>query len=45
MHALSPDGIVRLEDEEGAIWLRPALAGPLDHARELVLDWRDGDVT
>ncbi|MFI1076137.1 GNAT family N-acetyltransferase [Streptomyces puniciscabiei] len=45
VHALSPGGILRLEDEEGAIWLRPALAGPLDHARELVLDWRAGDVT
>ncbi|MGW7823756.1 GNAT family N-acetyltransferase [Streptomyces puniciscabiei] len=45
VHALSPDGIVRLQDEEGGIWLRPALAGPLDHAGELVLDWRDGDVT
>jgi aminoglycoside 2'-N-acetyltransferase I len=41
--ALSPDGIVHLPDEEGALHVRPALAGPLDPARELVFDWRDGD--
>ncbi|MBL1086621.1 GNAT family N-acetyltransferase [Streptomyces actinomycinicus] len=45
VHALSPDGIVRLPDEEGGVHLRPALAGPLDPAGELVFDWRDGDVT
>jgi aminoglycoside 2'-N-acetyltransferase I len=26
------------------VFLRPALAGPLDPPGELVLDWRDGDV-
>ncbi|MEU7427184.1 GNAT family N-acetyltransferase [Streptomyces sp. NPDC048362] len=45
VHALSPDGIVRLPDEEGGVWVRPALAGPLDPAQELVFDWRDGDIT
>jgi aminoglycoside 2'-N-acetyltransferase I len=44
VHALSPDGIVRLPDEEGDVFVRPALAGPLDPAGELVFDWRDGDV-
>ncbi|MFF8729642.1 GNAT family N-acetyltransferase [Streptomyces sp. NPDC015171] len=45
VHALSPDGIVRLPDEEGDVYVRPGLAGPLDPAGELVFDWRDGDVT
>jgi aminoglycoside 2'-N-acetyltransferase I len=44
VHALSPDGIVRLPDEEGDVFLRTALAGPLDPSGELVLDWRDGDI-
>ncbi|MQY39439.1 Aminoglycoside 2'-N-acetyltransferase [Streptomyces sp. RB17] len=44
VHALSPDGIVRLPEEEGGVYVRPALAGPLDPAGELVLDWRDGDI-
>ncbi|MEV7688768.1 aminoglycoside 2'-N-acetyltransferase [Streptomyces bungoensis] len=45
VHALSPDGIVRLPDEEGSLHLRPAPAArPLDPRGELVLDWRDGDV-
>ncbi|MGW2421823.1 GNAT family N-acetyltransferase [Streptomyces sp. NPDC001709] len=45
VHALSPDGIVRLPEEEGSMYVRPALAGPLDPAGEFVLDWRDGDLT
>lgn len=45
VHALSPDGVVRLAEEEGGVYVRPALAGPLDPAGELVFDWRDGDVT
>ncbi|MEU6771945.1 GNAT family N-acetyltransferase [Streptomyces sp. NPDC046759] len=44
VHALSPGGIVRLPEEEGGVYLWPALAGPPDPDRELVLDWRDGDV-
>ncbi|MFF5474189.1 GNAT family N-acetyltransferase [Streptomyces achromogenes] len=45
VHALSPEGIVRLPDEEGGVYVRPAPAGPLDLSGELVFDWRDGDVT
>ncbi|GGW74601.1 aminoglycoside 2'-N-acetyltransferase [Streptomyces lucensis JCM 4490] len=45
LHALSPDGIVRLPEEEGYVYVRPALAGTLDPTGDLVLDWRDGDVT
>ncbi|MFF9523322.1 GNAT family N-acetyltransferase [Streptomyces achromogenes] len=45
VHALSPEGIVRLPDEEGGVYVRPAPGAPLDLAGELVLDWRDGDVT
>ncbi|MFI8894628.1 GNAT family N-acetyltransferase [Streptomyces paradoxus] len=45
VHALSPrDGIVRLPDEEGSTYVRTARAGALDAGRELVFDWRDGDV-
>jgi len=42
--ALGPDGIVRLPEEEGTTFVRPASAGPLDPAHELIFDWRDGDV-
>ncbi|MFC7934011.1 GNAT family N-acetyltransferase [Streptomyces cinereoruber] len=46
VEALSPTGIVRLPEEEGGVFLRPAggrvLPGP---AAPLVFDWRDGDVT
>jgi len=42
--ALGPHGIVRLPDEEGSLFVRPAAAGPLDPAHELVFDWRDGDI-
>ncbi|MGW4567775.1 GNAT family N-acetyltransferase [Streptomyces sp. NPDC004561] len=45
VHALGPHGIVRLPEEEGGVYVRPALAGPLDPAHELVFDWRDGDIT
>jgi aminoglycoside 2'-N-acetyltransferase I len=44
VHGLSPDGIVRLPEEEGDVFVWPALAGVLDHGQEFVLDWRDGDV-
>ena len=44
IRALGVDGVVRLPDEEGSTFVRPALAGPLDLAFELVFDWRDGDV-
>ncbi|MFE9840109.1 GNAT family N-acetyltransferase [Streptomyces sp. NPDC005551] len=42
--ALGPAGVVRLAEEEGTTFVRPAAAGPLDAAHELVFDWRDGDV-
>jgi aminoglycoside 2'-N-acetyltransferase I len=42
--ALGPEGVVRLPEEEGCVYVRPALAGPLDPPDELVFDWRDGDV-
>ncbi|MBD0839999.1 GNAT family N-acetyltransferase [Streptomyces sp. TRM68416] len=41
---LGPDGVVHLPDEEGSTFVRPALAGSLDPAHELLFDWRDGDV-
>ncbi|MEU2439820.1 GNAT family N-acetyltransferase [Streptomyces rubradiris] len=44
VHALSPEGIVRLPDEEGGVYVRPAPAVPLELSGELVFDWRDGDV-
>ncbi|MFL4907247.1 hypothetical protein ACJ6WF_29595 [Streptomyces sp. MMS24-I2-30] len=44
VHALSPDGIVRLADEEGGLHLWPAPAAPPDPGHELLFDWRDGDV-
>jgi aminoglycoside 2'-N-acetyltransferase I len=45
VYGLSPDGIVRLPQEEGGVHLWPVRAGrPLDPEHELVLDWRDGDI-
>ncbi|MFJ6986425.1 MULTISPECIES: GNAT family N-acetyltransferase [unclassified Streptomyces] len=44
IQALSPDGVVRLREEEGSVYVRPAQAGPLDPAGPLLFDWRDGDV-
>jgi aminoglycoside 2'-N-acetyltransferase I len=44
VHVLGPDGIVHLPDEEGSTYVRPASAGPLDPAHDLIFDWRDGDV-
>ncbi|HEX4061526.1 MAG TPA: GNAT family N-acetyltransferase [Streptosporangiaceae bacterium] len=41
--ALTPDGIVRTEDEEDCIYVLP-LSVPLDLTGELTCDWRDGDV-
>ncbi len=41
--ALTPDGIVRTEDEDGAIYVLP-LQVPLDLSAGLTCDWRDGDV-
>ena len=41
--ALTPDGIVRTEEEEGAIFVFPVTA-TLDLSGELTCGWRDGDV-
>jgi aminoglycoside 2'-N-acetyltransferase I len=41
--ALTPDGIRRTADEDGAVYVLP-VAAPLDLAGELICDWRDGDV-
>jgi aminoglycoside 2'-N-acetyltransferase I len=41
--ALTPDGIVRTADEDGAILVLP-VAESLDMTGELTCDWRDGDV-
>lgn len=42
---LGPEGIVRLAEEEGSVFLRPATGRTLpDAAAPLVFDWRDGDV-
>jgi len=41
--ALTPDGIVRTEDEDGGIYVLPA-GVPLDLSGALTCDWREGDV-
>jgi aminoglycoside 2'-N-acetyltransferase I len=41
--ALTPDGVVRTEDEDGSIYVLP-LAVALDPRGDLTCDWRDGDV-
>jgi aminoglycoside 2'-N-acetyltransferase I len=41
--ALTPGGIVRTPDDDGAVFVLP-LAVPLDLRGELTCDWRDGDV-
>jgi aminoglycoside 2'-N-acetyltransferase I len=41
--ALTPDGLRRTPDEDGAIYVLPG-AVALDLAGELTCDWRDGDV-
>jgi aminoglycoside 2'-N-acetyltransferase I len=43
LFALTPDGVVRTSDVDGAVYVLPASA-PLDVAGELTCDWRDGDV-
>ncbi|CAG7626563.1 GNAT family N-acetyltransferase [Streptomyces bryophytorum] len=40
--ALTPTGVVRTPDEDGAIYVYPVT--PLDFTAELICDWRDGDV-
>ena len=41
--ALTPDGVRRTPDEDGAVFVLPGSA-PLDLDGELTCDWRDGDV-
>jgi aminoglycoside 2'-N-acetyltransferase I len=41
--ALTPSGIERTEDDDGAIYVLP-MDAPLDLSGELTCDWRDGDV-
>ena len=41
--ALTPTGIQRTEDDDGAIYVLP-LGVPLDLSGEIICDWRDGDV-
>jgi aminoglycoside 2'-N-acetyltransferase I len=41
--ALTPAGIVRTEDADGAVYVLP-LAVPLDTGSELTCDWRGGEV-
>ncbi|HKH18945.1 MAG TPA: GNAT family N-acetyltransferase [Solirubrobacteraceae bacterium] len=41
--ALTPDGVVRTETDDGGIYVLP-VAAPLDLSAPLVCDWRDGDV-
>jgi aminoglycoside 2'-N-acetyltransferase I len=41
--ALTPDGVVRTPDADGAVYVLPG-AVPLDLGGALTCDWRDGDV-
>jgi aminoglycoside 2'-N-acetyltransferase I len=41
--ALTPTGIQRTEDDDGAIYVLP-LGVPLEFSGEIICDWRDGDV-
>jgi aminoglycoside 2'-N-acetyltransferase I len=43
LRALTPGGIVRTAEDDGAVLVFPA-AHPLDLDGELTCDWRDGDV-
>ena len=43
LRALTPSGVVRTPDEEGAVFVLECAAS-LDLAAELTCDWRDGDV-
>ncbi|MEU6812914.1 GNAT family N-acetyltransferase [Streptomyces sp. NPDC046831] len=44
IHALGPDGAVRLPEEEGSTYVWPASAVEAGPGAELLFDWRDGDV-
>lgn len=40
---LTPDGVQRTEDDDGAIYVLPLDSG-VDPTDEIICDWRDGDV-
>jgi len=42
-YALSPDGVVRTEEDDGSVFVLP-VSGDLDITRELTCDWREGEV-
>ncbi|MBO0870604.1 MAG: GNAT family N-acetyltransferase [Micromonosporaceae bacterium] len=42
-YVLSPDGVRRTEEDEGAIFVLP-VSVPLDLSGEITCDWREGDV-
>lgn len=46
IEAYGPAGVMRLPDEEGSTYLRPAAGRPLPVAEDgaLLFDWRDGDL-
>ena len=44
LSALTPDGVVRTPDEQGAVYVLPVDGVPLDLSGALAVDWRDGDV-
>jgi aminoglycoside 2'-N-acetyltransferase I len=41
---LTPDGIRRTEEDDGAVFVLPVAGVTLDLTGELTCDWRDGDV-
>jgi aminoglycoside 2'-N-acetyltransferase I len=41
--ALTPSGIRRTEDDDGAVYVLP-VSVPVDHSAEITCDWRDGDL-
>jgi aminoglycoside 2'-N-acetyltransferase I len=43
LHALTPDGVVRTQDDEGWLLVLPG-AARLDLDGDLTCDWRDGDL-
>jgi aminoglycoside 2'-N-acetyltransferase I len=44
LHALTPGGVVRTAEEDGAVLVLPDDGAPLDPSGALTCDWRDGDV-
>jgi aminoglycoside 2'-N-acetyltransferase I len=43
LYALTPDGVVRTEEDDGCIYVLP-VGGELDLTGPLTCDWREGDV-